>query len=280
MKRLLLAGGAGVLLGMGGALAADLPTKAPMQAPVVEAPPSWSGIYLGAMVSERVTYVDWTTTGMGGGRVVDANSANARFGNAAVRGGGFLGFNRQMGNMVIGLEGDGAGGNNADSHSGIPGAPPLPNSDPAVTDPTRDATRLRLGWDASIRARFGYLVLPTVMVYGTAGGAFQNIQSSVSCTQLPPAQNPAPAGTPIGGAFCGTSRREAFSLTRAGWTAGAGLEALLSNSWTGRLEYRFADYGSFNHVYFANTPDQIASRISVFTHTVSIGLAFKFGGAP
>jgi hypothetical protein len=40
-----------------------------------------------------------------------------------------------------------------------------------------------------------------------------------------------------------------------GWTAGIGLEALLSNSWTGRIEYRYADYGNVNDLMTATIRD-------------------------
>jgi outer membrane immunogenic protein len=238
------------------------------------------------MASERIAKAHWATTGVDPTRsLLDPATANPHFGNSAIRGGAYMGYNWQAGNWVFGLEGDGAAGSNIDRHSGVPGAvlPAAPGGfavDPLFVDAGQDQTKVRLGWDASIRARLGMLVVPNVMIYGTGGGAVQNVQSTVSCSQVrfvpSPAAGPVPA-LPIGGGFCGSgSKSETFSTNMHGWTAGIGLEALLSQSWTGRIEYRYADYGNVNHVYFAGTTDQLASRINLLTHTVSIGLALKF----
>jgi outer membrane immunogenic protein len=228
-----------------------------MPAPVVA--PSWSGFYIGGAVSERVSSVNWTTGGIGpllG--PADPATASQRFGTTSLRAGGFVGFNFQAGSFVFGIEGDGGYANNNQRHSGIPGAPAAL---------TADNTEVKLTWDASIRGRIGFLVLPSVLWYGTGGAAFQNLQAQVGC----------PA-SPGGGSFCTAGAKgETVTQTRNGWTAGTGLEAMLSDYWTGRLEYRYADYGTPGHTFFAGTADQVASRLKLATHTVTIGIALKFG---
>jgi len=110
------------------------------------------------------------------------------------------------------------------------------------------------------------LMMPTVLLYATGGAAFQDIKASATCN---------PNGT---AGFCVATHTETVSTTRTGWTVGAGIEALLGANWTGRLEYRFADFGTFNHTFFAATPaDQVIAGIKVNTHTVAVGLAYKFG---
>ena len=62
MRTLLLACVASLALGMGYALAADLPAKAP---PPVAAPaPTWDGFYVGGSVGMRISDSDWNTTGI------------------------------------------------------------------------------------------------------------------------------------------------------------------------------------------------------------------------
>ena len=267
MRILLLACVASLALGMGYTLAADLPTKA--QRPAAEPAPSWDGFYVGGSVGMRISDSDWNTTGIRAApSAPDRVTATGHFGNASVRGGLYAGFNIQRGFWVYGLEGDVGSANNTERHLGIPGATPL--GGPAVIyDPSLDSTRIRLGWDASIRARVGMLMMPTVLLYATGGAAFQDIKASATCN---------PNGT---AGFCVATHTETVSTTRTGWTVGAGIEAILGANWTGRLEYRFADFGTFNHTSFAATPaDQVIAGIKVNTHTVAVGLAYKFGEVP
>ncbi len=72
-------------------------------------------------------------------------------------------------------------------------------------------------WLSTIRARVGYAA-DRVLFYGTAGGAFGNIEA---------------------GANGGLQ-----SSTKAGWTAGAGVEVAFADNWTARVEYLFVDLGN------------------------------------
>jgi hypothetical protein len=38
----------------------------------------------------------------------------------------------------------------------------------------------------------------------------------------------------------------------AGWTLGTGIEGVLN--WLGNAEFRYADFGRFNHAFFERTP--------------------------
>ena len=74
------------------------------------------------------------------------------------------------------------------------------------------------------------------------------------------------------------------SDTRIGWTAGVGAEAMLWSNWLARLEYRFANYGTFGYTLFSGAGacglgcDAIAAAATLRTHTVLAGFAYKFGG--
>jgi outer membrane immunogenic protein len=76
----------------------------------------------------------------------------------------------------------------------------------------------------------------------------------------------------------GLSTSETFSTTKAGWTVGGGVEAAFWGNWLGRAEYRYADYGSIGHTFFTGNSSAIPFSMSesLRTHTVLVGLAYKF----
>ena len=74
-------------------------------------------------------------------------------------------------------------------------------------------------WLATARARVGYAA-DRVLFFGTAGGAFANMQTTYSGVQS--------------------------STTKAGWTAGAGVEWAFADNWTAKVEYLYIDLGTFN----------------------------------
>jgi outer membrane immunogenic protein len=75
------------------------------------------------------------------------------------------------------------------------------------------------------------------------------------------------------------------TTTRVGWTAGAGAEALLWSNWLMRIEYRYADYGKLDFTLFPGVGacgpgcDTISANATLTTHTVLLGLAYRFGGS-
>src|SRR5882757_4688830 len=96
MTRLLLAGSALIALGLGGALAADLPTKAPALVPVA---PSWTGFYIGGSLGMRLSDADWRTTAVDPAHPAPIPTAprnDGKFGTANLRIGAFTGYNMQF----------------------------------------------------------------------------------------------------------------------------------------------------------------------------------------
>jgi outer membrane immunogenic protein len=86
------------------------------------------------------------------------------------------------------------------------------------------------------RARLGYLVWPSVLLYGTGGLAWTRLdQTSTSVSPI--------------GTFITTAPSWRF-----GWTAGAGGEARLWNTnWLARLEYLHYDFGNTGSLSLGNT---------------------------
>lgn len=106
-------------------------------------------------------------------------------------------------------------------------------------------TSSRSNVDGSLRARLGYAVNDRILVYATAGGAAENRQIRDAA-----------------------GRDE---NTMLGWTAGAGVDAKLTDQVFGRLEYRYADYG--NETF--NTGSG-AQRVSSQQNKVMLGIGLKF----
>ena len=129
-------------------------------------------------------------------------------------GGGQLGYNYQVGNLVFGLEADGALAGITSHDVTIPflGVP--------------DSIGYRDDGLASLRGRFG-VAMSNILFYGTAGGGW--LHSRVS--------------TILGV----TTTAQAW---QAGWSAGAGIEYGFLPSWSVKAEY--LHYGVSNATYFGS----------------------------
>jgi outer membrane immunogenic protein len=60
---------------------------------------------------------------------------------------------------------------------------------------------------------------------------------------------------------------------RPGWTAGLGLELPVSKNWTGRVEYRYADFG---RVYSYLPASAVPVRERLYDDAVMFGLGYRF----
>jgi outer membrane immunogenic protein len=210
-----------------GALAADMPIKAP-----IAAMPSWTGFYAGL------------NAGYGSGRSdtsVTTNAAEAAFVGplpfapnpvpGTLRSNGFIGgaqigYNYQFGNMVAGLETDlsFAGLSKTDAASG-----------PFTIGGTLTTTvESKLNWFGTFRARLGVLPTDNLLVYGTGGLAYGGVKTTTTASNIVP-------GNCIGFIYCGSGSTSGVS---AGWTAGGGLEYAVARQWTVKAEYLYLDLGS------------------------------------
>jgi outer membrane immunogenic protein len=283
MKKLLMAGGLSLVLPVVVASAADLPIKAP--AYTAPAASSWSGFYLGGELGFRASQTSETfaAESFGGGPLLPAAVANPNaaasepLNGIALRGNVFAGYNFQVApRWVLGIEGDVGF---ADQTTNFVGRP-LPNQGLATFSPA-DGIAERTKWDASARTRFGFLVTPTTLVYATGGAAWQHFDLSTSCKSALCASSFL-LFTP----FANNTLTPALtdgSATKLGWTIGAGVETSLGGHWFARADYRFADFGptTFTITHFSTfasfNPLVNTADVPLRTHTVSFGLAYKFG---
>jgi len=258
------------VIGMGAASAADLPARTYTKAPAAVVPVyDWTGFYIGGEVGGRWSDSTWTTYALedpivpaAANRLSQGNPAN--FNSSSLRAGGYAGYNWQIApSWVLGIEGDAAWADNSKSLPGIPGtwSAGAPAAQIAV-----DGSSVKLGWDAAIRGRLGWLVAPSVMLFGAGGVAWQDVSVNANCSQT----NFSP--------WCGANRNTTFNTTKMGWTAGGGIEAKFARNWLARVEYRYSDFGRTDYLFFPATFDAVWMHHDLRTHIVSAGLAYQFGG--
>jgi outer membrane immunogenic protein len=270
LTNFLIAAVVGALAGAalaGSALAADMPVKAPRAAP------SWSGFYAGVSLGARWAANDWRTSDVspnfGAGAFVPTAGTGGAMDSVAARFGGYFGYNWQVAtSWVVGAEADFGWADNNKTANPLPGTAGLFLGGALIGLP---AGSVKETWDGSLRGRLGYLVAPATLVYGTGGVAWQRLELNANCTVVP------------GNAFCfGASHNETHASTRIGWTVGGGVEHMIGGNWLARIEYRYADFGTFGQTFFVpggvgiGFDDRFTARVKSHTHTASVGLAYKF----
>lgn len=226
-----------LLISATSALAADLPSRkvAPV-APVVAPAFTWTGFYVGADLGGAFGYAKDSVWYNG------VNYGSKAFNSNGVVGGIHAGYNYQMGAVVLGGEAD-LWYNGISSNASFAG-----NGAVAVL-------KNELGWQGSIRARAGYAI-DRALLFVTAGVAIAAPQTSLS------------ASSNLGGLAVSASD------TRAGFTVGGGAEYAFTNNWIGKIEYRYADFGT-KTIAGANSVNG-AVKNSAQVNTVTAGVSYKF----
>jgi outer membrane immunogenic protein len=134
-----------------------------------------------------------------------------------------------MGSFVGGLETDIQG-------SGLKGTATQPKL--AIVTPflfpssnLEGSSEQKLSWFGTFRGRVGMTITPDLLVYGTGGLAYGQVDNSGNVQKSIPL-------VPMS-SFPATS-----SQTRVGWAAGAGAEWMFARGWSAKLEYLHVDLGS------------------------------------
>jgi outer membrane immunogenic protein len=208
------------------AIAADLPYR---KAPPAYIPPppvmTWTGFYAGLNLGggwsansiNRNNLTPYTDT-VAGGLWLLPGSANGGSNAGGVVGGGQIGYNLQMASFVFGAEADFQGTSMRSGGNAAWALYPSPVTPGGILAPLAPAgnTGVALNWFGTVRGRAGYLITPTLLLYGTGGFAYGGVQ----------------------GQFTG------YSNTRTGWTAGGGVEWMFLPNWSAKAEYLFTDLSS------------------------------------
>jgi outer membrane immunogenic protein len=200
--------------------AADMPAynKAPTAAF------SWTGFYLGGdiAVASTTNNAEWSPLSTSG-TPFGIQQASGGTGGASFAGGGLAGYDWQFASAwVAGFEADWTGMKTG----GALTETWLANAGGVV--PTGFTTlSSELEWTASARARLGYLVVPSLLAYGTAGVAWGNFQYRGNAAN----------------SASGYTTGAALSDTETGWVAGVGFEWAPFTGFGSLLRAEYLNYG-------------------------------------
>jgi outer membrane immunogenic protein len=267
MKKLLLA--TSTLVFAGSALAADLPPRMAVKAPVV-APVaySWTGCFVGGHVGAGWSRTGWSEPYVPAGAFPVLAPTGSSFntnGDAGVLGGVQAGCDYQFaGNWVIGIGGDFSWADIRDSgidpfFAGKNGGPMTVNS--------------RTDQMATLTGRIGYS-FDRVLVYAKGGGAWAHDKYDLQNLFA------------MYGGFCAAPGFVACNPTgstdRFGWTAGVGVEWAFAQNWT--LFGEYAHYGFNNKSVTFTDPNNSNNPLTVFAikkdiDVVKVGINYRFWSA-
>lgn len=182
MRKLVLSAAAAMLI-VGPASAADLAVKAP-PSPAAIIAAAWDGLYIGGNLGYGSTSFEGTESNPLG-------SATANQDASGVVGGFQIGYNKQFGTLVLGVESD--------------------LNLTSMESTSADGVTAKLPWFGTTRARAGFLLNPSWLLYGTAGVAYGRAEVS------------GPGAS--------------FKFPSVGWAAGAGVQYALTPQWSIGAEY-------------------------------------------
>jgi len=196
-------------------------TAADVEAP---APYDWSGAYIGAHAgygSANVDY-DFNDDDLFGD---DAGSANSENLDGFI-GGGQIGYNWQIDNFVLGLEGYVTWADLKGSTGG--------------NDLGEVSFHTNVDWVAALAPRVG-IAWDNVLIYGKGGMALADL------------------GTRIEQPMLSGLRSNDDDKTELGWTIGAGAEVALSDNWIVGMEADYYDFGAYSASKVTSMPAYGAS---------------------
>jgi len=161
-----------------------------------------------------VPYYDWS--GFYVGAHAGLGWAGGDNGEAGFFGGGQAGFNYQVGQWVVGVEGTFSGTSIKDSVSAtffVPGG--------GFGTASANAS---LDWVSTFAARAGW-AFDRWLVYGKLGGAWAHVSADASAT------------------FAGLHAAVSTDRTASGWMLGVGTEYAIRDNWTAKFEYNMLSFG-------------------------------------
>lgn len=243
------------------ASAADLPSKkaAPVYAPPVL---TWTGFYAGANAG-----ASWKN-GKTVGSLYSYENPSDRYdtiavfpnytqGAVGITGGLQVGYNYQIGSMfVVGAETDFQGTSMGSGHNGnvTTALAYLNNTDPGSNTYIGASAANQVNWFGTVRGRAGIAAMPNLMVYGTGGFAYGDVQR-------------------VGGLWTG-------SAIQTGWTAGGGVEYKIAPQWSVKGEYLYTNLSGTNQNSWVNAGWNVNNvNNNTQFNTVRAGVNYSFSAA-
>lgn len=233
----------------------------------------WTGVYVGGHAGITVgrtgvnTSTLYSPTGYFATSSVPAvNAAGAQtIESNGFNGGGQAGYNKQFGRFVIGAEADfGVHRINKEIVSG--------DEYPCCTSSFEISQSVKTNWMFTARPRVGVTAGPALL-YATGGLAMTDVEYNAVFTD-----NDSDA-----------LETASFKKTRTGYAAGGGVEVKMSNRWSAKVEYLFADFGrvsgTSNNLTTADFGEEVVGGLgtitwpeNTFTHSARVkSHNFRFG---
>ncbi len=217
------------------------------------APPpvySWTGLYAGlnggygwsesGSITTSADTLQFCGAGCTGGQAAATASALGASGvfplnTDGVSRGVQIGHNWQWGNtFVVGIEADIQKMSGSDSANSATVTPLVVFTNNSIS--TDLSVTKAIDYLGTLRGRLGFLVKPTLLVYGTGGLAYGKVESSTSISQV--------LNGPTAGIATAWGSSGSFSDTRTGWTAGGGGEWMVGPNASLKFEGLYYDLGS------------------------------------
>jgi outer membrane immunogenic protein len=255
----------GAILSISAASAADLPARTYTKAPAVTtAAYDWTGFYVGVnaggawgRVDPFYNFDNPRVIGPGAQNAFVQSLTNQPQKTSGFTGGGQVGYNYQVQQLVFGLEADINFTDLRQSRTSPTIGPPI------CAPPGCSITQsYSTDWLATFRARAGFAA-GSWLLYATGGLAVADVRYN-DIVNFPGSVN------------TGSSRE-----TRAGWTAGVGAEWAFSPNWSIKAEYLYVDLGSTSYILINNSIPLATIPVDHNRLTENIGrvgINYKFGG--
>jgi len=227
--------------------------------PLPPTPPpfTWTGLYIGAQIGYAWGNDNVTWAGVSN----DDEQAAGSFHQTpnGVIGGAHVGYNFQYNPwLVFGIEGN-VDGTTLSNTIAVPVNDAFGDTPGVLTASSKSDVQ------GAIRGRIG-VAIDRLLLYGTGGVAFTGFNTTLIDTT---------------GFFTGVPGTNAsFTNTRAGWTAGGGIEYAITDNWWVRAEYRYSNFGNttdFPYVGLLPFPDSFAFVQHHLTENqVQVGFSYRF----
>lgn len=215
----------------------------------------WTGFYAGlnAGYSWGRTTTDFVAVGNG---TVVSNSDSLNMNG--VIGGGQIGFNYNVSpQFLIGIEADLQASGEKGSINRLVCSP----AGACDTNTVFDNYNEKLQWFGTVRGRFGFLVSPRWLVYGTGGVAYGKLTRDDTYTNV----------------TTGTVVNTSLSGTKTGAALGLGVETMLWGNFTGRVEYLHLSLPGLGTAQVVNGQANVTSTSNRFTDDIlRFALNYRF----
>ena len=265
--------------------AADIARPVYKASPAPVATFSWTGFYIGGNLGYSWGKAETSASIPGFTNIIgslDVDVPGASFSDSnklkGIIGGGQLGYNLQTGPWLFGVEADLQASGEKGRATRVTSFDETSDDGVAVTNISGAATTeydARIRWFGTVRGRLGYAA-DGLLIYGTGGLAYGRVQVAginsidgvvTDCVGIFPCNL-----TPFG-----ASGNFSRSKVNTGWTLGAGVEGMLANNWSWKIEYLYLDLGSLNVTSTLPAIGTFTAQTDFTDHILRVGLNYRFG---